>query len=140
MDIAELTSSLRLTVTGLHKLLRKQMYSVSAYSLTEMETIGHLMRNPALLPTELAALARVKTQSMSQILKKLEEQNVIARTPSEDDKRKVYISLTDAGRKMVDKTRNEKDEWLKNAIESSLTEKEKDLLARALPVINKLMQ
>jgi DNA-binding MarR family transcriptional regulator len=139
MDASELASSLRSVISGLHKGLRKQMYSVNTYSMTEIQTIGHLARKP-LLPTELAALTNVKTQSMSQILKKLEEQGVIKRAPSKDDKRKVYISLTAFGKKMVEKTRYDRDEWLKGGIEKSLTEKEKELLIKALPVLNKLIE
>jgi DNA-binding MarR family transcriptional regulator len=140
MDTTSLASSLRSVVSALHKGLRKQVYSADTYSMTEMETIGHLARASSLLTTELAALTRVKTQSMSQILKKMEEQGIIKRSPSRDDKRKVYISLSSLGKKIVEKARYDKDEWLKIAIEKMLSEKEKELLARALSVLNKLSE
>jgi len=107
--------------------------------MTEVETIGHLFHQSSLLPTELAVLTRVKTQSMSQILKKLEEHGVIKRTPSKDDKRKVFISITSLGKKMVEKTKYERDEWLKGVIEKTLTDKEKETLIKALPILNKLI-
>lgn len=140
MDALELSTSLRTAVTSMHKLLRRQSALVSEYSLTERETIGCLLRNPRLLPTELASLTRVKTQSMSHILKKLEQQGIIERTPSKEDKRKVYISITAIGKKTVQKARREWDEWLKGVIEGSLSEKEKDVLARAVPLLNKLIE
>lgn len=139
MNTTELSSSLRTVISTLHKSLRKQADSVKEYSMTEVETIGHLFRSPSLLPTELSALTRVKTQSMSQILKKMEEQGIIKRIPSKDDKRKVYISLTPFGKKMVEKVKYDKDEWLKGAIEKSLTDKEMELLEKVLPVMNKLV-
>jgi len=139
MNSSELSSSLREVVAAIHKGLRKQMSAIAHILMTEIETIAHLMRNPSLLPTELAALTRVKTQSMSQILAKLEGQDVVKRTPSKEDKRKVYISLTPFGKKMVEQTRYERDEWLKGVIEKSLTDKEKELLIKALPVLNKLI-
>jgi DNA-binding MarR family transcriptional regulator len=77
---------------------------------------------------------------MSQILNKLEEQAIIKKTPSKEDKRKVCISLTSSGKKMVEKTRYDRDEWMKAAIEKSLTDKEKELLIKALPVLNKLVE
>jgi DNA-binding MarR family transcriptional regulator len=140
MDSTELSSSLRSVIAALHKGLRRQMFSVTNYSMTELATIGHLFRNASLLPTELAALTQVKTQSMSQILKKMEGLGIIERTPSKEDKRKVYISLTALGKEMVEKTRYEKDEWLKGLIEKSLTVKERDMLEKALPVLNKLIE
>lgn len=138
MNTSELASSLRLIVSSLHKGLRKQSSAVNAYSMTEIETIALVFRRSPVLPTELASLTKVKTQSMSQILKKLEEQNIIQRTPSEDDKRKVYISLSPYGKEIVEKTRYDKDEWLKGVIEK-LSDKEKELLIKALPVLNKLI-
>ncbi len=139
MDSTELSSSLRAVVSALHKGLRKQLYSVNTYSMTELETIRHLAKNPSLLPSELAALTRIKTQSMSQILNKLERQDVIKRTASTEDRRKVYISLTDSGMKLVQQARYHRDEWLKDLIEETLTEDEKTLLAKVLPVLHKLI-
>jgi DNA-binding MarR family transcriptional regulator len=140
MEAKELASSLRLAISALHKGLRKQTQAASTYSMTEIETIGHLMHNGSLLPTELASLTRIKTQSMSQILKKMEAQDIIKRTPSKEDKRKVYISLTASGKKKVEETRYEKDEWLTTIIEKSLSANEKELLVKALSVLNKLSQ
>lgn len=140
MDNPALISSLRTVISALHKGLRKQVYSVSAYSMTEIETIAHIVRSGSLMPTELATLTKVKTQSMSQILNKLEEQGIVKRTPSSDDKRKVYISLTAAGKKMVEKVKYEKDEWLRGIVEQTLNEKEKALLIKALPVLHKLAE
>jgi DNA-binding MarR family transcriptional regulator len=137
MNTTELSSSLRIAVSNLHKGLRKQADTVKEYSMTEVETIAHLSRS-SLLTTELAVLTRVKTQSMSQILKKLEGQGIIKRIQSKDDKRKVFISLTSFGKKIVERVRYDKDEWLKNTIEKSLTPKETELLAKALVLLNKL--
>ena len=98
MTTQELAPTLRSVISAVHKSLRRQMSSVNTYSMTEIETIGHLARAGSLLPTELAALTRVKTQSMSQILKEMEEDRIIKRTPSKEDGRKVYISLTAFGK------------------------------------------
>jgi DNA-binding MarR family transcriptional regulator len=138
MHINELSSSLRFVASALHKRLRKQAASTDIYSMTEMETIGHLIRATSLMPTELAALTRVKTQSMSQILKKMEQHGIIERTPSESDKRKVYISLSAEGLEMIRKMGNERNEWMKRAIETELTEAEIATLAAALPLLMKL--
>jgi DNA-binding MarR family transcriptional regulator len=139
MQTKELSSSLRLVITALHKGLRNKLSPVSVFSMTEVETIALLVRNKQMLPSELASLTRVKTQSMSQIINKMQGMGVIKRTPSKEDKRKVYISLTKSGKKMVEKTRYERDEWLRKAIEQSLGEKEKDVLTKAIPVLNKLL-
>ena len=140
MTTQELATALRPVISALHKSLRRQMSSVNTYSMTEIETIGHLARAGPLLPTELAALTRVRTQSMSQILKEMEKDRIIKRMPSKEDRRKVYISLTALGKNLVEKAKYDKDEWLKTAIENTLTEKEKDLLAKAIPVLSKIIE
>ena len=116
------------------------MSSVNTYSMTEIETIAHLARSGSLLPTELAALTKVKTQSMSQILKEMEDHHIIKRTPSKDDKRKVFISLTATGKNLVEKAKYDKDEWLTSAIENALTEKEKDLLLKVIPLLLRISE
>lgn len=140
MDTIKLASSLRSVVGALHKGLRKQSSVIRKYSMTEMETVGHLHRNQQLLPTELAALTRVTTQSMSQILSKMKRMEIIKRTPVKEDKRKVFISLTTCGKKMVNETLYERDEWLKNEIEQTLSTEEKEILEKALPVLSKLLK
>ena len=140
MNSTELSSSLRRVVSALHKGLRKQTSSTNSYSMTELETIRHLIHNTSLLPSELAVFTRVKTQSMSQILNKLESHGVILRTPSKKDKRKVSISLTAFGKEMVEKTRYVKDEWLRDLIDKTCTVDEIELLGRALPVLQKLIE
>jgi len=139
MNSTELSASLRSVVSALHKGLRKQTYSESTYSMTEIETIKHLLHSSSLLPSELAALTKIKTQSMSQVLNKLEKQNVIQRTPSETDKRKVYISLSPFGLEMVKQIKYDREEWLKSVIEKSLTADEMEQLAKALPILHKLI-
>lgn len=140
MNTIELASSLRLAISILSKGLRKQIYEINTYSMTELDTLSYLFRNPKLLPTELAALTHITTQSMSQILNKMEKLGIIKKTPSKEDKRKVYISLTSTGKKIILKTRYERDEWLKSTIEKTLSEEEKDLLVKVLPVLNKLTE
>jgi DNA-binding MarR family transcriptional regulator len=116
------------------------MHSAEVLSMTEIETLGLLYLRGALLPSELASLTKIKMQSMSQILKKMERHEVITRSPSETDGRKVYIALTPTGRTMIEQTRYERDEWLNNVVKQALTDKERKLLREALPILNKIAE
>ena len=140
MNTTELSTSLRTVISGLHKGLGKQLYSTNAYSMTEIDTIRHLYHSTSLLPSELAVLTKIKTQSMSQILNKIEKLGLILRTPSETDKRKVYISLSAFGMEMVKKIKYDREEWLKSVIEKKLTPEDMELLAKALPALHKLIE
>lgn len=140
MNISNLSSSLRTTVSTLNKRLRKQDYSSNSYSITEIETMGYLHRKGNLLSSELAGLAKIKPQSMSSILDKFEKQKLIRRIPSKEDRRKVYIALTTFGKKVVEKTRYERDSWLTKNIDKTLTDKEKKTLKKAIEIINRLAE
>lgn len=138
MTKTQLTSSLRMAVAALHKGLRRQASYTSSYSMTELETINLIARNNYILASELAMRTRITTQSMSQILKKLETQGLIRRTGSEHDKRKVHISLTAEGEKLVKQNRYERDVFLQKRIETLLTAKEVALLEKVVPILDKL--
>lgn len=137
-ETAELSAALRSVVSSLHKRLRKQMYSVATYSITEIITMGYLYRQGAMLPSELAGHTGVKTQSMSQILNKMQEHKLIKREPSKEDGRKVFISLTALGKKIVEKTRYERDEWLGAAVDQNLSAKEIAVLSQAIAILEKI--
>jgi DNA-binding MarR family transcriptional regulator len=140
MNTTDLASSLRVHVTSLHRLLRKQLSDAFPYSMTERETISLIRKSNGILPSELASHTKITTQSMSQILKKFEGQGLIKRVPSKEDKRKVYIWLTAHGKNLVEKLLSDRDVWLKEHMENILSTKERELVAKALPVLKKLIE
>lgn len=135
-----IASSLRTVISKLNKRLIQQMRTTDGLSMTEITTLSYLFRQDSLFPSEMAELVKVKAQSMSQILNHLEELKLISKTPSSTDKRKVSISLTLYGREMVEHTRDERDEWLSNSIERHLSAGEKDLLHKAVVLLDKLAE
>lgn len=140
MNIVNLSSSLRTSVSTLNKRLRKQDYSSENYSITEIETMNYLYQKGNLYPSELAGLTKIRPQSMSAILDKFEKQKLIKRIPSKEDKRKVYITLTAFGKKTAGGTRYERDAWLTKSIDKNLTDKEKKTLKKAIDIINRLAE
>lgn len=134
-----LASELRTVVTRLIKKLRKQSSSADKLSLTERSIIALLDKHVELLPNELAAMEKITTQSMSQILSKLQQMDLIKRRISETDKRKAIITLSDAGRTLLYQVRSERNEWLNKALEATCTAEEKELLKRAIGPLTKLV-
>src|ERR1700749_2116125 len=120
-------SELRTVVTRLIKKLRKESITGQQLSLTERSTMGLLYQHNQLLPSELAGMEKITTQSMSQILNHLLELGYIIRTASETDKRKVIISLSKAGQSILNNVRNERDEWLNKALQATCTAKEQEV-------------
>jgi DNA-binding MarR family transcriptional regulator len=136
---AELAVGLRTTVSRLIKLLRRETRNDAQLSLTERATLGLLYPDNRLAPSDIARTEKVTTQSMSQVISHLAELNYIHRNPSEEDKRKVLLSLTAAGREYVEQLRRDKQEWLAGALRERTTPQEKATLAEALKIIDKLI-
>ena len=135
MDTFEIASALRGAVSDLHKRLRKQVYSAGGLSITEVTTLSYLDKSGPLFPSDLAEINKVKKQSMSQVLKQLEERKLIRRVVLKEDKRKMAISLTGEGKRMIEKTRYERDEWLAGAMKATITEKDMRVLEAAIPLL-----
>lgn len=135
----ELATSLRTVIGRLIKVLRKQTRNDELLSITERSTLALLDQHKGLLPTELAAMEKVTTQSMSQVVNHLFELGYVHRTPSSEDGRKVVLSITGPGRQYLEKARQEKQEWLARTVHEKISPKEKEVLMEAMTILEKLM-
>lgn len=86
---------------------------------------------------QLAERERVTAPSMNRTVSLLEEAGYVSRTPDEDDRRKVTIALTDAGRLVVDETVRRRDAWLEQAL-ADLSRHERQTLAAAAEIMRKV--
>jgi DNA-binding MarR family transcriptional regulator len=136
----QLATQLRTTIHRLVKLLRRETRNDAQLSLTERATLGLLYNEGQLAPSDIARAEKVTTQSMSQVINHLDELKYIERTPSDDDKRKVLLSLTPAGRAYVEQVRQDKQEWLARALHEKVSPAEQEVLANALQILMKLIE
>ena len=137
LDI-ETAAQLRTVLHRLIKVLRKHTRNEALLSLTERSTIGLLYQHNELLPSELAQMEKVTTQSISQVVNHLAELNFIHKNPSGEDRRKVLLSLSPSGKAYLEQLRLEKQEWLAHALHERTTPKEKETLAEAMRILSKL--
>ncbi|NVM62600.1 DNA-binding MarR family transcriptional regulator [Mucilaginibacter sp. SG538B] len=135
----QLASELRFIIGRLSKKIRKTSATAEKLSLTERSTMALIFQHEEILPNELAAMEKITTQSMSQILSNLLNLGLIKRRISELDKRKVIISLSEEGISLIHKSRSEKDEWLNRALEATCTAEEQEILKKALAPLAKLV-
>jgi DNA-binding MarR family transcriptional regulator len=136
---SEVAAALRTVIHRLVKLLRRETHNDGQLSLTERSTMGSLYQQGEVPPSTLAQLEKVTTQSMSQIINHLSELNYIHKTPSGEDRRKVLLSLTAAGKTYVEDSRQRKQEWLAHALQEKASPAEKELLMEALKILTKLI-
>lgn len=134
-----IASALRPVLARLNRKLRRLSPSNTVLSQTERSILVLLEQHDYLLSAELAILEKITPQSMGALLNHLAELSLISKTASESDKRKVHISLSAAGKEMLEQVRHERDEWLSKAIAEVCTAQEQLILKEAIGPLTKLV-
>ncbi|MDR3653553.1 MAG: MarR family transcriptional regulator [Paludibacter sp.] len=135
----ELASRLRVSISRLVKVMRSELKEDEILSMTERSTLSLIYKQGEMLPSELAAKEKVTSQSMSQIINKLHDNGLIEKTPSQEDKRKVIITITPLGKEFVELRMNQKMEWLAKTISEKTNDSEKETLMNAIAILTKLV-
>ncbi|QJU52850.1 MarR family transcriptional regulator [Herbiconiux sp. KACC 21604] len=105
----------------------------------QTSVLAYLDRSGAQSPAALSAFEHVSPPSMNRTLNSLQEAGYIDRTPSPDDRRMVSVSVTDAGRLVVNETRRRRDAWLEGRLDG-LSADDRDVLGEAAAIIRKLLE
>lgn len=134
-----IASTLRPVLARLNRKLRKLSPSDTVLSQTERSILVLLEQNEYLLSSELAVMEKITPQSMGALLNHLAELQLVSKTTSPDDKRKVHISISATGKEMLEQVRHERDEWLSKAIAEVCTEQEQLILKEAIGPLTKLV-
>ena len=90
-------------------------------------------------PGELAGHERVTPPSMNRTLNGLERAGLIERHPSDDDARRVRVSLTPAGRAQIAETRALRTAWFSQRL-ADLTPDERRALEAVTPILRRLSE
>jgi DNA-binding MarR family transcriptional regulator len=132
-----LSTELRAATMRLSRRLRREKAD-DELSDAQAGVLAVLLRSGALTPVALSASEHVTPPSMNRTLNALEQSGYVVRARSDDDRRLVLVTLTDAGRQVVLETRRRRDAWLDRRLES-LSDEELDLLERAAVVIRRMV-
>lgn len=136
----ELASRLRDSISRILKVMKREVKHDEQLSLTERSALSLISRSPQILPSELARIEQVSYQAMSQIINKLFILDLIKKTYSEKDRRKIFISAAPKGQEFIKLKRTKTSEWLAKSISEKCTEKEKTTLALAAEILAKLVE
>ncbi|MGF6849748.1 DNA-binding MarR family transcriptional regulator [Chitinophaga sp. W3I9] len=136
----QLAAQLRPLLARLVRKLRKLSPANEELSQSERSVLVLLDQHDYLLSAELAVMEKMTPQSMGQLLQHLFQLNLINRTASPHDKRKIHISLSAAGKARIERVRKERDEWLGKAISEVCTKEEQAILLAAIGPLSKLVE
>jgi DNA-binding MarR family transcriptional regulator len=137
--VAESAGWIRAVVGQLHRRLR-QVDNAGILTPSQSAVLNRLHRDGPATQGELAAAEHVRQQSMAATLGVLDELGYLARTPDPADRRRVVISLSEAGSDTVRGILQHRDEWLAQALVDALSPAELDAVAHALPLLQRVAQ
>ncbi|WP_316824217.1 MarR family transcriptional regulator [Pedobacter miscanthi] len=135
----DIAIQLRPILTRLVRKMRKLSPLDTPLSQTERAVLISL-ESQSLLAAELAVIEKITPQSMGQVITHLNTLGLIDKTPSDTDKRKVYLSISALGKEMIQQVRNERDEWLSKAIGEACNAQEQEILKAAIGPLAKLVE
>lgn len=124
-------------------LLRRQLRQVRVdgeLTLPEASALGRLERAGPATSADLARQEQISPQSMGTTLAALEARGCIERSPDPDDGRRVVLSVTKLGIKILRAKRVARTDQLAQALSSGFTAAELAQLLAAAPLIERLAQ
>ncbi len=132
--IADLAHDLRETIGRLVRRLRQE----PGPPVSQQTVLSRLDREGPASVSALAAAERMRPQSMAQTVGDLERAGFVLRRPDPDDRRRAFVELTPAGRKLLHATRAQREGWLTAALERELSASERAQLADALALLGRV--
>ena len=93
---------------------------------------------PGIGVRELAARERISPPALTKHVDRLERDGLVARTPSEDDRRRVGLTLTDEAQRLLRRVRSRRTAWLASRLRG-LTAEELAAVEAAVEPLSRLL-
>jgi len=131
---------LRVAIGRVARRLR-QLYATereSAASFIELGILVRLEREGPTSPTTLAAGESVTSQAIAGVVRELERRALVERTGGHEDRRRVTVAITGAGRELLVSRENAVVDAMVTALADEYTPAERRQLESAVPLLNRL--
>src|SRR5215813_14769535 len=100
LDTTALANQLRPVLLKLNRELRREIHSLGVTG-GQVGLLVQIKTRPGIGVRELASVERMSVPGMSKFIAKLEDAGLVQRAPVEGDQRRVGLSLTPAGQKVL---------------------------------------
>ena len=132
-----LSSALRVSVMRLSRRIRNERDASDDMSSNQIAALFTLARSGPMTIGDLAAEEKVQPPSMTRTVTSLVGKGLVQRDAHVTDRRAVMISLTDAGRTVLEETRRRREAWLHQRL-CELTPAQRQILRDAAPLLELL--
>ncbi len=138
-DVNDVAGVLRVAIGLLLRRMR-QAQVAGELTLPESSALTRLDRGGPATASALAKLEQISPQSMGATLSALEARGLVERQPDPADGRRVVLSVTESGLKVLRDKRNARVEQLAKALSAAFTAAELKQLMEAAPLLERLAQ
>ena len=137
VDTVALADALRPALLQVGRELRREARALGA-SPEQVALLVSIKYAPGIGIRELAARERVSPPAMTQHVDRLERDGLGERTPSEEDRRRVGIRLTEDGQRLLRRVRSRRTAWLAQRL-GELDEDALAAIAAAVEPLSRLL-
>jgi DNA-binding MarR family transcriptional regulator len=110
-DPTVLANRLRPVLLQLNRQLRREIHSLGVTG-GQVSLLVQIKYHPGIGIRELAALERMSVPGMSKFISRLEEADLVQRAPVEGDQRRVGMTLTPGGQRVLRSVKSKRTAWL----------------------------
>jgi DNA-binding MarR family transcriptional regulator len=110
-DPTVLANRLRPVLLQLNRQLRREIHSLGVTG-GQVSLLVQIKYRPGIGIRELAALERMSVPGMSKFISRLEDAGLVQRAPVAGDQRRVGLTLTSAGQKVLRSVKSKRTAWL----------------------------
>jgi len=133
-----LAAEVRVVVGKLSRRLREQT-QLGDFTYSQLKVLIRLETDGPATVTTLAREEGIRPQSMGEIIAVLKATGLIAGSPDPNDGRQTVLSLTDACRDLMKRTRAAKEDWLFQSIQMRFEPAEVEQLAASIAMLKRLL-
>ena len=137
LDAMVVADNLRPTLLRLGNALRRER--IAGVSPQQVGLLVSIKYRPGVTVGDLAADDKVSTAAMSKRISRLERDGLVARTPSEADRRCVGLTLTEEGQRTLRRVRSRRTAWLASRL-SALSPDELAAVEAAVQPLAQLLE
>jgi DNA-binding MarR family transcriptional regulator len=110
-DSTTIANRLRPVLLQLNRQLRREIHSLGVTG-GQVSLLVQIKLRPGIGMRELAALERISVPGMSKFVSRLEDAGLVERAPVAGDLRRVGLTLTAAGHKVLRSVKSKRTAWL----------------------------